>query len=189
MFIYKREAKLQHKGTVDIETKRFLLRKFKTQDIYDIYNNWTSRKEAAQYNAWRVHENINVTREYLAEWIKGYENYDNYHWAITDKETEEVIGSISVSNIKNKNKYCEIGYTVASKLWNKGIATEVLTEVLQYLTMEIGFTNIHAIHDVRNRASGRVMEKAGMKFLKKKKQFFLNSDKLFMNCCIYEYKV
>lgn len=186
--LFKREIYLHHKGTVNIETKRFLLRKFETYDVDDIYNNWTSHNEAAKYNAWKVHDSVSVTKEYLEQWIKEYEKLNNYHWAIMDKETEEVIGSISASNIKNKNRYCEIGYTVGTKYWNNGIATEVLIEVLKYLTKEIGFTNIHAIHDVRNKASGRVMEKAGMIFVKNTKHFFLNSEKLIMNCSVYEYK-
>lgn len=183
-----RENYLQHKGTVNIETRRFKLRKFEMSDAADVFNNWTSHKESAQYNAWDVHDSVNVTKEYLEQWIKAYEKKDNYHWAIVHKDTEEVIGSISASNIKNKHRYCEIGYTVATKCWNNGIATEVLVEILKYLSNEVGFTNIHALHDVRNKASGRVMEKAGMKFVKNTKHFMLNSNKLIVNCSVYEYK-
>jgi len=189
MFLFKREFHLKHKGTENIETKRFLLRKFQKYDVNDIYNNWTSDKEAAKYNAWEVHDSLSVTREYLAEWIIGYEKQNYYHWAIADKLTEEVIGSISVSNIKHSNRYCEIGYTIARKYWNHGIATEVLIEVIKFLMNNVGFNNIHAIHDVRNKASGRVMENAGMTYVKNKKKFFLNSEKFIMDCSIYKYKI
>lgn len=184
---FKRKIQLHHIGTVNIETRRFILRKFDMDDADDVYNNWTSHQESAKYNAWKVHDSVNETKEYLDMWIKSYEKTDNYHWAIVDKKTKEVIGSISASNIKNKNKYCEIGYTVATKCWNQGIATEVLIEVLRFLTEEIGFVRIHALHDVRNKASGRVMEKAGMKYLKDTRHFILNSSKLIMNCSVYEY--
>lgn len=188
MFLFKREIYLKHKGTQNIETKRFLLRKFQKYDVQDIYNNWTSDTEAARYNAWKVHDSESVTREYLAEWIKLSQKSNYYHWAITDKETEEVIGSISVSNIKDKKRYCEIGYTVARKYWNQGIATEVLSIVIEYLIKDIGFVNIRALHDVMNKASGRVMEKAGMVYVKNTRQFFLNNDKIIMDCCVYDYK-
>jgi len=187
MFLLKRAVSLNHIGTQSIETKRFLLRKFNKDDTLDIYNNWTSDIEAAKYNAWKVHDNEAVTREYLAEWIELYKKLNYYHWAITDKETGEVIGSVSVSNIKNKKKYCEVGYTIARKYWNLGIATEVLKCLIDYLTNTIGFTNIRALHDVRNRASGRVMEKAGMVYIKRKKRFFLNSDNLIMDCLVYDF--
>jgi len=113
---------------------------------------------------------------------------DYYHWAIVLKENKEVIGSISVSNVKKRKKYCEVGYTIAKKMWNLGIATEVLIRVLEYLTEEAGFETIRALHDVRNEASGRVMEKAGMIYLKNKTLFFLSSNHLIMKCRVYEYK-
>ncbi len=109
------------------------------------------------------------------------------HWAIVDKNTEEVIGSVTVSNIKKRKKYCEIGYTVAKKLWNQGIATEVLICVLNYLIQEAGFEKVFAIHDIRNEASGKVMRKAGMKFVKNKIQFFLTGNNFIMKCSLYEF--
>ncbi|MDD2494787.1 MAG: GNAT family N-acetyltransferase [Tissierellia bacterium] len=180
---------INHKGTINLYTNRFLLRKFEDNDVNYIFDNWASCKEAARYNAWNVHSSIKETKEYLMEWIKNYDKLNYYNWAITNKETKEVIGSISVSNIKNRSRYCEIGYTIASKYWNNGIATEVLIRVLDYLVKEVGFQKIHAIYDVRNIASGRVMEKAGMVYLKNRKKFLVNNENMIMNCSIYEYKV
>ncbi|WP_326909238.1 GNAT family N-acetyltransferase [Sedimentibacter sp. MB31-C6] len=188
MYLCRNKSNLIHKGTQLIETRRLILRKFQTIDVYDVYTNWTSDVEAAKYNAWKVHDSIETTKIYLYEWIKQYDKLKYYHWAITDKKTEEVIGSISLSNIKTRKKYCEIGYTVARKYWNQGIATEALKDVIDYLINEVGFITIRALHDVRNKASGRVMEKAGMVYIKNEKKIFLNSEKLIVNCCVYDYK-
>jgi len=174
-------------GTVQMETERFILREFQMSDAHDMYSNWLSDKDSAKYNAWRVHSSIDETKEYLSEWIGFYKKKDYLHWAVVDKETKEVIGSVTVSNIKKWKRYCEIGYTVAKKLWNKGIATEVLICILHYLTQEVGFEKICAIHDIRNQASGKVMKKAGMKFVKDKTQIFLNSSNLIMKCSLYEF--
>lgn len=179
---------LKHKGTVVLETERFVLRKFQLKDVHDIYVNWSSDADSAKYNAWSVHKSEYETKGYVCEWIECYKNKDYYHWAIIDKEDNEVIGSISVSNIKRRKKYCEVGYTVAKKRWNEGIATEVLKSVMDFLTTEVGFETIRAMHDVRNKASGRVMEKAGMVFVNNKHHFFLSGHNLVMNCNIYEYK-
>lgn len=180
--------KLMLSGTVQIETRRFVLRKFQMSDAQDIYYNWLSDKDSAKYNAWRVHTSIDETKEYLSEWTSLYKKNDYLHWAVVDKETKEVIGSVTVSNIKKWKKYCEVGYTIAKKLWNQGIATEVLISILHYLTQEVGFEKVCAIHDIRNEASGRVMEKAGMKFVKNKTHIFLNSDNIIMKCRLYEYR-
>lgn len=186
LFLYKN--KLKHKGTVLLETARFKLRQFELQDAHDIFENWSSDSDSAKYNAWTVHENESVTKSYLVEWVNCYKRSKYYHWAIVDKENEEVIGSISVSNIKNIKKYCEVGYTVAKKRWNEGIATEVLKKVLDFLIYDVGFKTVCAMHDIRNKASGKVMEKAGMIFVKNKMQFFLSGHNLVMNCCVYEFR-
>lgn len=175
-------------GTIELESERFILRKFKMSDAEDIYSNWLSDADSARYNAWKVHTSIDVTKDYLSQWVKSYKNKDYFHWAIEDRETGEVIGSIIVSSVKRRKKYCEIGYTIAKKLWNKGIATEVLICVLKFLTDEIGFQTIAAFHDERNRASGRVMKKAGMEFVKNQARIILNSNNLIMKGSLYEYR-
>lgn len=179
---------LKHKGTMLLETDRFILRQFQLGDVHDIFVNWSSDSDSAKYNAWSVHENENITKSYVCEWLDSYNKSKYYHWAIVDKDSEEVIGSISVSNINNRKKYCEVGYTVAKKRWNEGIATEVLKRVLEYLTLDVGFETIIAMHHIKNKASGRVMEKAGMVFAKNQMKFFLSGHNLIMNCSIYEYK-
>lgn len=180
--------KLNLLGSVNLETERFILRKFRMSDARDIYSNWLSDKDSARYNAWKVHSSIEVTKEYLSEWIDSYNRDDYFHWAIEDKNTEEVIGSITVSNVKKRKRYCEVGYSIAKKMWNQGIATEVLIRILKFLTEEVGFERVGALHDVRNQASGKVMKKAGMKFVKNTRQIFLNSSNFIMKCSIYEYK-
>lgn len=182
------EGNLKHKGTVLLETDRFILRQFQLKDVHDVYDNWSSDSDSAKYNAWSVHENEYVTKSYVSEWVEYYKKLNYYHWAILDKKGNEVIGSISVSNIKSRKKRCEIGYTVAKKRWNEGIATEVLIRVLEFLISDVGFETVRAMHDVRNKASGRVMEKAGMIFIKNKMQIFLSGNNFLMNCSVYEYK-
>ncbi len=188
MLLINKNDGLKHLGSITLYTDRFKLRQFQLRDAHEVYENWSSDYESAKYNAWNVHDNEKITETYVAEWVESYRSKKNYHWAVVDKETDEVIGSISVSNIKNKKKHCEIGYTVAKKRWNEGIATEVLKAVLSFLTNEVGFEIIYALHDVRNIASGRVMEKAGMTYVKNKFCFFISGLNFIMKCRVYEYK-
>ncbi|MFA9423890.1 MAG: GNAT family N-acetyltransferase [Sedimentibacter sp.] len=188
MLVYKKDDCLLHKGTVTLLTDRFILRKFRIEDVHEVFCNWSSDLDSAKYNAWDVHSSEAVTKGYISEWIEYYKTDNYYHWAIVDKINNEVIGSISISNIKDNKKCCEIGYTVAKKRWNEGIATEVLIYVLAFLIDDIGFNTVSAIHDIRNEASGKVMEKAGMVFIKNKTKFFLSGRNFVMKCRVYEYK-
>ena len=82
--------------------------------------------------------------------------------AIVLKPTQELIGAIGLIIDKKFNR-AELGYWVAKEYWNQGYCTEAAKAILEY-----GFHNLHlhkitAIHITRNPASGKVMEKIGMK--------------------------
>ena len=55
----------------------------------------------------------------------------------------------------------EVGYSLSPKYWNKGYATEALSCAIQEL-FRIGYNHVKAAHFIENKASGRVMQKAGM---------------------------
>ncbi|MDB6078499.1 MAG: acetyltransferase [Akkermansiaceae bacterium] len=57
-----------------------------------------------------------------------------------------------------------VGYWIGYPYWRRGYATEALREILRYGFEELGLLRIHASHMMENAASGRVMQKAGMRF-------------------------
>ena len=179
------DIKLKHEGTSTLYTDRLILRKFEISDAHDMYNNWATDKEVAKYTLWRVNESIYETKEFLRDWCMRYESNQYYHWAIVYKENKQVIGSISVSSINNYLKTCNVGYTLGKSYWNMGIATEALKCVLNFMVNTVGMERIYAYHDINNVASGKVMQKCGMKFIKRKKKIFLNSNKPIVECDYY----
>jgi len=175
-------------GTPVLKTKRITLRKFKINDAENVHKNWAASEEVAKYTLWKPVSNFNDTVAYVSYWIRCYENPKHMHWAIVLNDIDEVIGSISVSDINAYKRTCNIGYTVGKEFWNKGIATETLKMVLHYLTNYIGFKIIYGFYDVRNTASGRVMEKANMKFIKRKSKYFFSSKSFKIECNVYCYE-
>lgn len=57
-----------------------------------------------------------------------------------------------------------IGYCIGRKYWNKGITSEALKSVMDYLFDQVGFNRIESRHDPRNLNSDKVMKKCGMKY-------------------------
>jgi ribosomal-protein-alanine N-acetyltransferase len=55
----------------------------------------------------------------------------------------------------------EIGYWLAEPFWGRGISTEAVVAVTRYAIDTHGFTRIFATPFASNRASCRVLEKAG----------------------------
>lgn len=155
---------VNNNGTKKIITERTILRKFKIEDAYSFFENVGGDSEVTKYVVWNKHKDVDVTKKAVGKWIENYKNDNTYHWAIELKETSEIIGSISCVNIDLKNSTCEMGYVIGSKFWNKGYATEILKCVIDYLMNDEGFYTIYAEHLSLNPASGRVLEKCGMKY-------------------------
>jgi len=84
------------------------------------------------------------------------------NYAITLKNTGELIGAIGLTINKTANK-AELAYWIGKNYWNKGYCTEASKVMLQYGFTELGLNKIFAVHMTRNPSSGMVMKKIGMK--------------------------
>ena len=176
---------IEHKGTIRILTERLILRQFIEIDAEETFNNWCNDDAVTKYLTCPTHKDINVTKTVLGSWIKSYENIEFYQWTILLKAEKSVIGSISVVNYSNENEHCEIGYCIGRKYWGKGITTEALKAVILFLMEEVGFERIAAIHYKENILSGKVMEKAGMKYEGRRRNFHKNKAGKFADCESY----
>jgi ribosomal-protein-alanine N-acetyltransferase len=155
---------LTHIGTQKIETDRLILRKFKILDAKKMFENWASDPENIKYLSWQAHKNVFETQKIIAEWILNYDKKDYYRWAITLKNSGELIGGIDVILLLPHIDCAEFGYVLSKKFWNQGIMTESLKAVLKFMFEKVNCHRIQARHDIKNPASGRVMAKTGMKF-------------------------
>ena len=153
-----------HLGTVTIQTKRLILRKFRHDDAEPMFKNWAADIDVCRYLTWDAHSDLSVTKAVIERFISGYESDRCYHWVIVLKETGEPVGSISVVLMSETSRWCEIGYCLSKSCWNKGLMSEALFAVMDFLFNKIGFHRIQAKHDVDNLVSGRVMQKCGMRF-------------------------
>ena len=155
---------MEHKGTNRLVTDRLILRRYAENDAEPMYRNWASDPEVSRFLTWPTHASVEVTKSLVTDWIARYENPDYYNWVIELKESGEVVGNISVVQIKERAEAAEIGYCMGQAWWGRQIMPEALTEVMRYLFDEVGMNRVAACHDVNNPKSGRVMQKAGMKY-------------------------
>lgn len=155
---------MNRNGTKTLETGRLLLRRFRIDDADAMYRNWASDPEVTQYLTWPCHSSPEATRNVLELWKTQYENGGVFNWAIELKEARQVIGSIAVVNLIEEIDAAELGYCLSRRYWGQGIMPEALIAVMRYLFDDVGINRISAGHDVNNPKSGRVMEKAGMKY-------------------------
>lgn len=155
---------MNNKGTIKLETKNLILRKGTIEDAKMIYENYGIDPLVSKYVVWNRHESIDDALNLMRKWEESYQDKNSYKWLVAEKETDEVIGSISAVKVDIKNKTIELGYCFGSKWWNKGYATETLKRVIKFFFEEENVETICARHLTDNKASGKVMLKSGMIF-------------------------
>lgn len=146
----------------DLETDRLLLRPFRMRDWEDVYR-YSSDPEVARYVLWDAHRSPADSREFLRYMLRLYHNGLPSSWAIVLKSTGTVIGSIGFMWLDDRSDSAEVGYSLARTYWNQGLMTEALRAVLRCGFTDLRLNRIEAQHDVRNPASGKVMQKCGMR--------------------------
>jgi RimJ/RimL family protein N-acetyltransferase len=145
-----------------LTTPRLILRPFSLDDASDLQRLVGEKVIAAN--------TLNIPHPYedgLAEaWIAthapGWQRGEQAVFAITEP-AEGFVGVIGLTAVP-AHKRAEVGYWIGVPFWGRGYASEALTTMIEFGFRQLELNCIHASHFVRNPASGRVMEKAGMKY-------------------------
>ena len=146
----------------ELETADLILRKPAMKDAKDIFR-YASDPEVARYVLWEPHRSLSETRSFI-RFLRGRIRAGcPSSWVVTLKETGTVIGTIGFIWYSDENRSAELGYSFAREYWNHGYATQALTAVISALFRSLPLNRLEAQHDVRNPASGRVMEKSGLR--------------------------
>lgn len=174
---------LIHKATQTIQTKRLTLRQFLPEDAQAMFDNWANDARVTKYMPWPPHENIEKSIKCVNDWIDAYQKPQSYHWAIVYEGRP--IGSINVVSMSEKSEWCEIGYCIGYAYWNRGIMTEALSSVINFLFCHVNVHRIQATFNERNIGSGRVMQKCGMTNEGRLRKHAKNLDGTFSDVLIY----
>ncbi len=145
-----------------LESDRLILRSVRRQDAKDIFA-YASDPEVARYVLWEPHRSLADTRSYIRYIRALYRRGFPASWAVALRESGRVIGTIGFMWYSGASCSAEVGYSFSREFWNRGLATEALSAVIRSAFASLPINRIEAQHDIRNPASGRVMEKSGMR--------------------------
>lgn len=145
-----------------LETERLVLRPFVSSDATEVQRLAGSRSIADT--------TLNIPYPYddgMAEgWISKHQaNFDDgkdVTFAIMLKKDNSLLGAISLMGVSQGHQ-AELGYWIGESFWNHGFCTEAGRAVVDYAFRVLKIIRIHSCHFKRNPASGRVMQKIGMK--------------------------
>ena len=97
--------------------------------------------------------------DYISAMLSEDEN-ETFAFAITIDN--KAIGSIGGFRQKNIHRHtAEIGYYIAEEYWGKGLMTEAVKQICSYIFDKSNIVRIYAEPFSYNKASCRVLEKAG----------------------------
>lgn len=147
----------------NIVTDRLVIRAARMSDSQDIYE-YSRDPEVARHVMWDAHRSIHQTRAYVRFLIKQYRNCSPSTFVIALKDTGKVIGTIGFMWVQPDNRAAEVGYSLSREYWNRGIMSEALRAVLIFGFKKLNLNRIEAQHECDNPASGRVMQKVGMRY-------------------------
>ncbi len=144
-----------------LRTPRLLLRKLRRDDAAALFA-YASDPEVSRYVVWETHRDMNDSLAFLEMMIERYHNGQVAVWAFEELTSGRLIGTGGFGNWSIAHARAEIGYTFGRADWNRGFATEALRGMIAFGFERMALNRIEAYCDVRNIASARVMEKAGM---------------------------
>ena len=99
---------------------------------------------------------------YISAMLSADEN-ETFAFAIT--VDYKVVGSIGVFRQGNIHRQtAELGYYIAEEYWGKGIMTEAVNQICEYVFEKSDIVRIYAEPFAHNVASCRVLEKAGFQY-------------------------
>ena len=149
-----------------IDTSRLRLRKLTLEDVEDYYHHLFGSHAVSRYMLWNPHRDLSESIASIQKVLRRYEEGRCYRWGITSKESGQLMGIIDLLRFNEETDSCSFAYMLGENFWGCGYGTEALTAVFDFAFSQMEVKSITADHMAENPASGRVMEKAGMKCIR-----------------------
>lgn len=103
-----------------------------------------------------------VAEAWIATHAEAFARGEMATFAIERRRDDELVGAIGLT-INRTHERAEMGYWIGRPYWGNGYCTEAARRVVEFAFLDLGLRRVVAHHLTRNPASGRVMQKIGMK--------------------------
>jgi [ribosomal protein S5]-alanine N-acetyltransferase len=148
-----------------ILTARLTLRPFTLADVDEVHALWTD-PDVRRY----LWDDVVIARERAEEMVRaivaGFERNGRGMWLIHEQDADTACGFCGFLPRKEEDR-AEMIYGLAPSVWGRGYATESARALIDYGFRTLKLPKIAAAADVPNAASVRVLERLGMRFLRR----------------------
>ena len=145
---------------ITLESERLILRPLYVSDAEAVFE-WASDERVTKFMIYPTHTDISVTRE----WLSSMDSLDEkrFEFGFVLKETGKLIGSGCIGWCEPEKAW-SFGYNLRYDEWGKGLCTEAAMRMIEFVRSEYGAEDFVGEFAADNPASGRVMEKCGLRF-------------------------
>lgn len=150
-----------------IITDRLIMRDFELSDIPAVQE-YASDPDVIEFMEWGPNI-LEDTEKFIKEQIVHQQETDRkiFEPAITLKDSGMLIGGVGITL---ENGVGVIGNCLNKHHWGRGYATEATKAIMEWGRVKFGLTKFAATCDVKNDASRRVLEKCGLKIVRKQEK-------------------
>lgn len=143
-----------------LETERLILRMWRKKDAPELYE-YAKNPNVGPHAGWKPHESVAESRMIISQLF-----LTNMCWAIVDKKSGKVIGSIGLEEDKFRPdiKSKELGYSLSEDYWKQGIMTEAAKCVICHAFDNLKLDVLMIRTGDANLRSQRVIEKCGFAY-------------------------
>ena len=117
-------------GTVELWTERMILRRYRPEDAEDLYRYLGTDPAMSAYSGWNPYATLEMARETVQGFINRYDDDHTYSWVMDIDDV--IVGTIGAYDYKDN--HIVVGFSVVPGWQGRGLATEALKKVLEYLT-------------------------------------------------------
>lgn len=148
---------------MQFNSARLLFIEINPDDLKDIHH-LHSFPEVEEFNTIGIPENLEVTQKLMQPDIDDQQKStrSRFCFKIVLSDTKEFIGLSGLSLSNDRFKIGEFYYKLLPVHWGKGYATEIAKRIIEFGFKECKLHRIEAGVATQNKASIRVLEKAGM---------------------------
>ena len=150
------------KNGIVLNTRRLMLRQLCREDIPQLLPLIGTREVAATTLRIPHPYTQDDALKFLEHCDALWDRREGARFGIFVREGERLCGGIGLDAKLNHN-HAELGYWIGVPFWGKGYCTEAAREVLKFGFETLQLHRIHAGHFSNNPASGRILQKLGMK--------------------------
>jgi ribosomal-protein-alanine N-acetyltransferase len=143
-----------------LHTSRLQLRPIALSDAHELYK-MRSNPELMHFVPRPLATSVDEVWQMISDWLTAMQVGNCLHFAITLKEQSTMIGHMLLFNIKPENSRGEVGYMMLAEHAGKGYTTEALEALIAFAFDSLGMHSLEAIINPENKASAKVLLKAG----------------------------